>query len=303
MASTDNKLFREVTAQAMLAEMVKQSNYLEQLTCEATNGLKGSSGAGLHNSFFRGKNLGSALTAAQSAAIRAGTFDDMFVGDYWPMEVTYTYKDANEVDQTVTASVNFRIADFDYYLKTGDQGSGLTTHHAVIVPDTNLYNARMNETDTTEGGYVGSEMRTKNLERAKALITAAFGSGHILTHREFLINAVKDGVSGGGAWFNSTVELMTEQMVYGATHFDSGHPDGSVDKPWDTGKFYMYTVSNSQLSLFRLRHDLVCNRAWYWLRNIVSGLCFAFVATYGAAASYYAASNSGGGVRPAFLIC
>ena len=99
MASTDNKLFREVTAQAMLAEMVKQSNYLEQLTCEATNGLKGSSGAGLHNSFFRGKNLGSALTAAQSAAIRAGTFDDMFVGDYWPMEVTYTYKDANEVDR------------------------------------------------------------------------------------------------------------------------------------------------------------------------------------------------------------
>ena len=199
----------------------------------------------------------------------------MFVGDYWPMEVTYTYKDANEVDQTVTATVNFRIADFDYYLKTGD--TQLTTHHAVIVPDANLYTARMNPTDTTEGGYVGSEMRTKNLERAKALITAAFGSGHVLTYREFLINAVKDGVSGGGAWLNSTVELMTEQMVYGATHFDSGHPDGSVDRPWEAGKFYMYTVSNSQLSLFRLRHDLVCNRAWYWLRNIVSGLCFANV--------------------------
>ena len=160
----------------------------------------------------------------------------------------------------------------------------------------------MNPTDTTEGGYVGSEMYTKNLARAKALITAAFGSGHILTHREFLINAVKDGVSGGGAWLNSTVELMTEQMVYGATHFDSGHPDGSVDRPWEAGKFYMYTVSNSQLSLFRLRHDLVCNRQWYWLRNIVSGLCFATVADIGYA-HCYTAGYSGPGVRPDSLPC
>ena len=212
MASTDNKLFREVTAQLMLAEMTKQSNYLAQLTCEATNGLKESSGAGLHNSFFSGKNLGSALTAAQSAEIRAGTFGDLFVGDYWPMTVTYEYKDANDVTQTATATVNFRIAGCDYYLHTGD--SDLTTHHLVIVPDSILYTAKMNAENVTTGAYVGSEMYTKNLARAKALITAAFGSGHLLTHRELLHNAVKDGRPSGGAWFNSNVELMTEQMVY-----------------------------------------------------------------------------------------
>ena len=34
-------------------------------------------GAGAHNSIYRGKNLGTSVTAAQYAAIKAGTFDDM----------------------------------------------------------------------------------------------------------------------------------------------------------------------------------------------------------------------------------
>ena len=207
------KLFTEATALLMLAEMKAQNNYLSQLTCAGTKALSESSGAGLHNSFFRGKNLGSTFTAAQSAAIRAGTFEDLFVGDYWPMSVTYKYTDANEVEQTATATVNFRIAGCDYYLRAGD--TELTTHHIVIIPDTNLYTARMNATNTTEGGYVGSEMYTKNLARAKSLITAAFGAEHILTHREYMQNAVTSGRPSGGAWLNSNIELMTEQMVYG----------------------------------------------------------------------------------------
>lgn len=293
------KLFTEATAQLMLAEMRAQNNYLSQLTCAGTKALSESSGAGLHNSIFRGKNLGSALTAAQSAAIRAGTFDDLFIGDFWAMEVTYTYKDANEVDQTVTATVIFRIADFDYYLKSGDQGSGLATHHIVVVPDTVLYTARMNETNTTEGGYVGSEMYTKNLARAKALITAAFGSGHILTHREYLQNAVTDGRPSGGAWLNSTVELMTEQMVYGGKVFGIASNGEVIPN--------LYIVSKSQLNLFRLRPDLIIassgsSRSWWWLRDVVSGLCFASVGNSGGAVSA-SASNSGGGVRPDSLPC
>lgn len=39
--------------------------------------------AGAHNAIYRGKNLGSAVTAAQWAAIDAGTFEDLFIGDYW----------------------------------------------------------------------------------------------------------------------------------------------------------------------------------------------------------------------------
>ncbi len=36
-----------------------------------------------HRLVFRGKNLGSAVTTEQLAAIQAGTFEDLWLGDYW----------------------------------------------------------------------------------------------------------------------------------------------------------------------------------------------------------------------------
>lgn len=248
--------------------------------------------AGLHNSFFRGKNLGSVFTAAQSAAIRAGTFEDLFVGDFWPMSVTYKYTDANEVEQTATATVNFRIAGCDYYLRTGD--TELIAHHIVVVPDTNLYTARMNPTGTTEGGYVGSEMHTKNLARAKSLITAAFGAEHIVMHREYMQNAVTNGRPSSETWVSSSIELMTEQMLYGGKVFGVAS-DGGDTVP------NLHTVSKSQLPLFTYRPDLISNRQWFWLRDVVNGRCFAY-ATNSGSAIYGSASNSGCGVRPAALI-
>ena len=101
------------------------------------------SGAGLHNSLYRGKNLGTALTAEQSAVIQAGTFDDLWIGDYWEITV-----DSN--------TYIFRIADFDYFYRSGD--TECVTHHVVVVPDTTFYLQVMNTTDTTTGGYVGSVM-------------------------------------------------------------------------------------------------------------------------------------------------
>ena len=43
----------------------------------------------LRRVLFRGKNLGTALTAVQKAAIKDGSFKGMFLGDYWSMEVVF----------------------------------------------------------------------------------------------------------------------------------------------------------------------------------------------------------------------
>ena len=71
------------------------------------------------------------------------------------------------------------------------------------MPDKPLYNAQMNATNITTGGYVGSEMYKKNLAQAKTLAASAFGN-LILSHREHLTNAVTEGYPSGGAWFDST---------------------------------------------------------------------------------------------------
>lgn len=238
--------------------------------------------AGAHNAIYRGKNLGTSVTAAQYAAISAGTFEDMYIGDYW-----------------VINGVNWRIAAFDYYLNCGD--TSCTKHHVVIVPDSCLYNAQMHNTssgqyeagaaNTTAGGYVGSDMYTTNLEQAKTTIKAAF-SGHVLKHRVYLVNAVTDGRPSAGAWCDSEVELMNEQMVYG----------GSIFMPIGNGStvFTNYRVEKSQLPLFAHEPSRICNRATWWLRDVVSASFFAFV-DYNGNANYYDASNSFG-VRPAFAI-
>ena len=238
--------------------------------------------AGAHNAIYRGKSLGSTVTTAQYAAIKAGTFDDLYIGDYWTI-----------------GGVNYRIAAFDYYLNSGD--TSCTTHHVVIVPDTCLYNAQMHNTssggwesgaaNTTAGGYVGSDMYKSNLEQAKTTIKSAF-SGHVLKHRIYLTNAVANGRASGGAWCDSEVDLMCEQMVYGSGIF-SPVSDGS-NVPAN------YRVEKSQLPLFQHEPSRICNRATWWLRDVITASHFAIVNGNGFA-NYYNASNSFG-VRPAFCI-
>ena len=238
--------------------------------------------AGAHNAIYRGKSLGSTVTTAQYAAIKAGTFDDLYIGDYWTI-----------------GGVNYRIAAFDYYLNSGD--TNCTTHHVVIVPDTCLYNAQMHNTssggwesgaaNTTAGGYVGSDMYKSNLEQAKTTIKSAF-SGHVLKHRIYLTNAVANGRASGGAWCDSEVDLMCEQMVYGSGIF-SPVSDGS-NVPAN------YRVEKSQLPLFQHEPSRICNRNNWWLRDVITASGFAYVTDNGRA-SYDYASNSLG-VRPAFCI-
>lgn len=228
--------------------------------------------AGAHNAIYRGKYLGNASTTAQYDAIKAGTFEDLYIGDYWTI-----------------GGVNYRLAAFDYFLNSGD--TACTTHHAVIVPDTSLYNAAMNSTNTTDGGYAGSEMYKSNLEQAKTTIKGAF-SGHVLKHRIRLTNAITNGYASGSAWYDSEVDLMCEQMVYGSGIF-SPVPNGS-NNPAN------YRVEKSQLPLFQHEPSRICNRESWWLRDVIIARNFSNVYETGTADNS-GASNSYG-VRPFFCI-
>lgn len=225
-----------------------------------------------HRNIYRGKNLGTEITEAQKAAIQAGTFDDLFIGDYW-----------------VINGVNWVIADMDYWYNCGD--TTFTNHHLVIVPSTSLYNATMNATNTTEGGYVGSLMYTENLNDAKTTISTAFGD-MLLTHREYLINAVTDGYPSAGTWFDSTVELMNEVMVYGA-YIHTPARDG-IKVVTRT------TIDKQQLALFNLNPRAINNRATIWLRDVVSSSFFAYVHYFGVA--FCTGASDSFGVRPVFAI-
>lgn len=227
----------------------------------------------LRRVLFRGKNLGTALTAVQKAAIKNGSFKGMFLGDYWSI-----------------GGRIWRIVDMDYWYNCGD--TVFTSHHLVIMPDEALYNAQMNTTNVTTGGYVGSAMYKSNLANAKTIVNAAF-QGSVLTHREYLCNAVANGRPSGGAWFDSSIELPNEPMMYGHPHF-SPTSDGSTVPS-------IYTISKTQLALFMVCPRFIVNRSYnQWLRDVVSSAHFALVHCDGFP-SFSCASDSLG-VRPVFPV-
>lgn len=227
-------------------------------------------GAAAHNCIYRGKNLGTSVTAEQYAAISSGKFTDLYIGDYW-----------------VIKGVTYRIAAFDYYYNCGD--TNFTKHHAVIVPDTSLYKAQMNTSNVTTGGYTGSAMYKSNLAQAKTTIKAAFGSAHVLTKRELLTNAVNGNTPSGWAWFDSDVELMNEVQAYGSVAW------GAHD-----GNGYNVASGDGQFPLFMFDRTKLHNREDYWLRDVCSAASFSFVGDSGNANDNGASSSCG--VRPAFCI-
>ena len=227
-------------------------------------------GAAAHNCIYRGKNLGTSVTAEQYTAISSGKFTDLYIGDYW-----------------VIKGVTYRIAAFDYYYNCGD--TNFTKHHAVIVPDTSLYRAQMNTSNVTTGGYTGSAMYKSNLAQAKTTIKAAFGSAHVLTKRELLTNAVNGNTPSGWAWFDSDVELMNEVQAYGSVAW------GAHD-----GNGYNVASGDGQFPLFMFDRTKLHNREDYWLRDVASATHFSGVHSGGCANTYAASASLG--VRPAFCI-
>jgi len=148
----------------------------------------------MHRNIFRGNSLGNTVTAAQLAAISDGSFDDLYIGDYWTIPVTIN---GTEI------SVKWRIADMDYFFSE-------TKHHLVIVPDEGLYTAAFYSSSSYPGyNYLVSLMHTTNLDTARTVINTAFPD-MVLSH---------DEVFGSGSsaiqLATVTVEIMDSVMILG----------------------------------------------------------------------------------------
>ena len=231
-------------------------------------------GAEAHNAMWGGRDITAAFNnGTVSANIANGTFKDIFPGDYITKQVTIS---------GTAYTVNWVVADCDYWINKGDTHPGMTAHHVAIVPQVPLFNARMNSTNTVEGGYKGSEMYKNVIPACAAGIVSAFGSSHILAFRDFITNLVDTThVSSGlpqwtgtpdwiGEWVSVQCNLMSEKMVYGAPICAAGAMDNSI--------------ATRQMSAFRLSEKLIsCNRYMWWLRDVTSSLSFAFVNSLGTA--------------------
>lgn len=268
--------------------------------------------AATHNGIFRGKDLTNVYSIDEICSrISAGTFEDLYIGDYFDITISSEYR-SNEVVRCV-------FAGFDTYLHNGS--ASLEKHHAAIVPKNCFADAhQMNSTNTTGQSentanasglkaYAGSDMHNIVLPKYATAISNAIGSSHLIKRTTVLSNDMNPttascaggghtGASTGWEWHETYLQLLSEVQVYGTNVLSSSF--------FDTGE------SNLQLPLFKLDSGAkVCkiggtdtvnasNRTWWWLKNVADSMDFCNVGSHGGS-GYDWASNAGG-VRPIFCI-
>lgn len=244
-----------------------------------------------HNGLFRGKDLTDVYTIEEIyEMVHDGSFKDLYLGDYFNVTITTTFPDETEVTETAA----LMIAGFDYYYNVGD--TALTKHHIVLIPRTRFKTtARMNETNTTEGGYLNCNMHQKVLPCYAESLRPAL-NGHLLTYRDYLSNKVTTtaasmagagftGSASGGEWTDVTLALPNEVQIYGTTVFSSSAYDVMTD--------------NRQLPVFKFIGPQRYSRDTFWLRAVVSNTQFAYCAH--SSSAYFGSAEYKTNVRPLIL--
>ena len=257
-------------------------------------------GAANHRNFYRGKDLTAAFNAGTvSTNIANGTFRDIFPGDYITKSITVPQilkaDGTTEYIAQTTYNVRFIIADLDIWLHRGD--TSCETHHVAIVPEIPPFASYMNADNVTTGGYVGSFMNTNVMPAFATGLQNAFGASHLISFRWWEDTTVNTNVPSAGyagwtgallgnaSWNSYICHLMQEGMVYGQKVWASSGCDECMC---------------GQFAAFRLNSNLIFNRNWYWLSDVVSFANFASVSGDGAAGTYNASNVFG--VRPFALL-
>lgn len=229
----------------------------------------------MHRNIFRGKYLGDEVTQDQLVAIVDGSFYDLYVGDYWTIPITID----NEIK-----NVNWRIADFDYWIGVGAGWgiSGLTpiySHHLVIVPDEPLYDVNTSRASI----YTSSYLYTTGLTKARQAINNVF-SNIILSHPRTIVNSGANDKT----YYQIDIDTMSQIMTFGYTTY------GPRLTQWNG-------VSDAQqLALFRVAPQYLRTNDSFWLTDITSNN--APIVVLGNGTLFAVAETQDRGVRPCFAI-
>lgn len=233
----------------------------------------------MHRNMFRGKNLGNIFTTAQKTAVQNGTFDDLWVGDYWSI-----------------GGIDYRIVDIDYFYNRGNPKN--SSHHLVIMPDQNMYKYVAN-TDSNGVGYEGTNLWKSGLNAAMSTINNAFQSSVLSTTVWHETSRNSSNIATAYRWATITVDIPSSFMLFGALN-----SSGPINSTVIAGPF------TEILAAMRIKPELVvpdntllsgADNTASWTSSSVNGYTGLCVAnTYGNPG--IAVFHNALGVRPFFCI-
>ena len=261
----------------------------------------------------RGKDITSYYNDGTLWTRIANNFDDIYVGDYFKMSRAISAYERTGSYQA-TGSQYVTISELNPELYNGDSQK-VGFNHIELIPGQfmsgsfHFGRSRMNSSNTTTGGYVGSEMFTTTLGAVTSSgstastasinqqLYAEFGT-HLKTFRALLSNGINStgynrfgtngGCANGWAWTDVQSVLLSEMDVYGGTIWSSSGYDSGTSK--------------TQKSLFKYCPECINNRSsYYWLKDVATSSYFARANNLGYA-DCDDASYAGTYVRPRFIV-
>lgn len=226
-----------------------------------------------HNATYRGQGLGP-FNETFAGAIKNGTFNNMWVGDSF-----------------IVNNNTYEIAGFNY--ECGPEENILLGNHLIMLTDV-LPVQNMNSSDTTEGGFAGSDLFKKYFPKIESQLQTDFGS-HLLTFNSYLSTSIDDkGAPNNGQWFNVKACMCNSAMWWGKPTEDSNNANGTKFNLGD---------ETEQLPLMKLHTDAQKGSSEYtWLRDIANSTEFVVAGSDGSENAYDANTSRPCNVQAYFLI-
>lgn len=248
-----------------------------------TSAARISAGSLVRRNLCYSMNLGSDVTSAMVSEIEAGTFRNLPISSYFTFEnFTYAIADINYYGG-IGASGNRRSSLAPQATPSSDVIPPIGNHLVMIVRSAvtgSFPTAPMNDTDTTEGGYLQSKMYTEYLDPIRDAIANDFGNLVI----PFTQVYPTDAAGTSYEYVTDTVHLMSEVNMYGHNAF---------------GRSDIFSYDYRQYALFAL-HTSYHSARNFWFRDIVSSTEFAYHERCGMKAK--APASTAGGIVAVFLI-
>lgn len=244
--------------------------------------------AASHNAFYVEEDITEMYNDGTfTRNVENGTFKDIFPGMY----ITKTYTAAG-IESNITE--DFVVGDLDYFMNSGD--TKLTTHHALmLMKNGSTVKRGMNSSDTESGGYLGSEMWTTTIPEYVTAMGNAFGSSHIVSHREDLVNAISTAnhTAENTRWIDVKFNLMNNNMAYGSQITGSSL--------YDVGNRTQQIAAMRHNSHLKIGHDGKGKGTYsYWLSDVAKNYGFSYASSTGKCDRFRATYS--GCIRGYFLL-
>lgn len=235
-----------------------------------------------HRSKYRGDYLGETATQEQIEAIRDGSFEDLYIGDYWGNDdVKYTIADIDYFYSPIFAQ-NPNVAGYYDCLKD---------HHLLVIFEM-FYFSKYNTSDLRQG-YAGSYAKSV-LNNYVTILESVFSQGNILEHSEYMSTGVDNSNPPKitNIRIPSQLDLLTETMIFGQNRSSNVNANS------------VPTNANQQLAIFNLNPSEIYNfserRGCDPLRDVVSRDSYRCINERRIEDKEY--SKTIGDIRPYFLL-